>query len=248
MSSSGHLVLLHRLLPLTNLDPLQFDLALHWGTLVAVVVVFRRDCVSMIRGWLESIASRGRRGGASARLAWLILLGNILPILIGAALGDRITAATRRTDVVILTLIVGAVLLLVADRAGRRSRGLGQLTVLDAILIGASQAVAFVPGVSRSGMTIITALFRNINRPTAVRFSFLLSVPIIFAAGVKELFALGAQSAAGSTVLEMLAGFAVSALFGFLIIRFLLRYVERHSFGVFAVYRILLALVMLTVR
>ena len=246
VSSSGHLVLLHAIVPLDGVDSLRFDIALHWGTLLAVVVYFRHDLMGLFRGWLRSIARRTVAENEQGRLAWMILLGNVLPVLAGAIVGPAIEAATRTPMVVVVTLVAGAVLLALADRFGRRTKGVEQATTADILLIGASQIIAFVPGVSRSGISIITALARNLNRTAAVRLSFLLSVPIIFAAGVKELFGFLQDESMAAASWNMLLGVLFSALFGYFVIAFLLRYVERHTFRLFAIYRVAIAVLMLS--
>lgn len=247
VSSSGHLVLLHAIIPLKDIDPLTFDISLHWGTLLAVLVYFRRDLAELFRGWMRSIARASVAGDHQGKFAWMILIANIFPALVGAVFGGAIEDATRRPMVVVITLVAGAILLLVADRFGRQSKGIAQVTMTDAILIGASQMIAFIPGVSRSGISIITALARNLNRTAAVRLSFLLSVPIIFAAGVKELVEYLRQGATLAASWGMLLGLLCSAIFGYLVIAFLLRYVERHTFRLFAVYRIAIAVLMLVI-
>lgn len=239
ISSSGHLVLLHSLVPLKGIDPLEYDIVLHWGTLLAVVTALWADLARLFLAWWRGLSCGRPFQTTESRLVWFMIVGTLFPVLVGAMIGDWITSMTRRPDVVLVALLLGGILLLVADRIGNRRKSLAGITLPDAVLVGASQVIAFLPGVSRSGISIITALGRNMNREAAVRFSFLLSIPLVIAAGVREF--LIADSPLMTTPSALIIGVGLTAAFGYAIIRFLLRYVSRHSFGIFAWYRIVVA-------
>lgn len=244
VSSSGHLVLLHSYLPLRGVDALRFDVALHWGTLIAVLVAFWPDIKGLIRGGLRTLRERSIQGNPSGKLAWMLVASTVIPALVALAAGDAIEERLREPAVVACMLAIGGVALIIADKLGARTQAISQLSFAKALLIGASQAIALIPGVSRSGMTIIAGLGVGLTREAAVRFSFLLSVPIILAAGVKEMPTLFSGSISNTEWAALGVGIAVSAIVGYWVIKFFLRFVTTNSFMPFAVYRFALAAVL----
>lgn len=245
ISSSGHLLILHELAPLpATIDALHFDVALHWGTLLSLLVFFGRDLWRLLRAWVISFRKRDYRANRDARLAWLLLLGTVPPALLGYLIEQTVgETAVRRLDIVAIALVAGGILLFAADRWGGKDRTLDRISAWDALLIGTSQALAFLPGVSRSGITITAARSRHLKREDAVRLAFYFAVPITAAAGIQEGGKFLQSSPNASTLLAVLIGIAATAIAGMFVIRFLLRYVSGHSFGVFVVYRFALALV-----
>jgi undecaprenyl-diphosphatase len=236
ISSSAHLILAPWFFGWPD-HGLTFDIALHVGTLLAVVAYFWRD-------WLRLLVAAPRPRSADGRLFWLLVAGAIPGGVAGLALDDLAEHAFRSPLLIAGMLALMGVGLLVADRWGARGREIGDIGVVDALLIGVAQALAIVPGVSRSGITIAVARWRGIERASAARFSFLLGTPIIAGAAVFKLPDLLATPGALSG--PFLAGILSAALVGAACIAFLLRYLQRAGFGVFAVYRLLLALLVVT--
>jgi undecaprenyl-diphosphatase len=231
ISSSAHLILAPWFFGWP--DPgLTFDVALHVGTLIAVAIYFWRD-------WLALLRAAPRPRSPEGRLFWLLLLGAI-PGGVAGVLLDSLAEQSLRSPLLIAgTLSVMGLALFAADRWGRRDRELLDIGPADAVLIGIAQALAIVPGVSRSGITIATARGRGIERAAAARFSFLLGSPIILGAALFKLRHLAAMP--GAIDGPFLAGVATSAIVGLLSIGFMLRYLRNAGLGIFVVYRILLA-------
>lgn len=243
ISSSGHLVLLHQLVVLPGVDTLSFDVALHWGTLIALVIVFWRDILRLVAGWWQSLRTRSVKGNPDGRLAWLLILGTIPALIVGEIINVTVGEdSIRQPWVVVIAFAVGGVVLLFADRFGRHDRTIQDVAVRDALLIGTFQTLAFIPGISRSGATIITALLLSMKREAAVRFAFLLSIPVIFVAGIIQLLELsGAQPPSGG-MKDMVLGVVLTAILGYFVIRWFLRFINRHTLSVFAYYRFTVAI------
>jgi undecaprenyl-diphosphatase len=248
VSSSGHLLLGQYFLGLDqDRFGLPFDVALHLGTLVAVVSFFWRDLLRMARAFARSL-SPGERNLADPdqRLAYLILASTVPAALIGFFLEGFFETAVRSPWVVVFNLVLIGVLFIVGEAVGAKTRRADKLRFVEAVGIGLAQAAALVPGVSRSGATITLGLFLGLRREEAARFSFLMSVPIIAAAGTLQLAEVAAQGMDRSQVLMFAAGFVSSAVVGYLTIRFFLRFVVHHSLRAFAYYRFALAAVVAT--
>lgn len=239
VSSSGHLVLAEHYLGFSE-GGLVFDVALHLGTLAAILIYFRRDFWLMAKSLLP-----GRVGDADTalhrRLFFFICLATVPGALSGALLGSSAETLFRSPALVATTLGLVGVLLFWSERVGRRNRGLHAISLADALLIGLSQALAVVPGVSRSGITMSTALFRGLNREAAARFSFLLSAPIIFGAGVYSIPKIIRQGTEGGQGALYLTGFLAAAISGYVVIAWLLKFIRTRSFDIFAYYRLGLA-------
>ena len=237
ISSSAHLILTPWFFGWP--DPgLTFDVALHVGTLVAVALYFWRDWVSLLR-------AAPRLRSPDGRLFWLLLLGAIPGGIAGVLLDDLAEQALRAPLLIAVTLSTIGLALFAADRWGRRDRSeLRSIGVVDVALIGIAQALAIVPGVSRSGITIAVARARGIERATAARFSFLLGTPIIAGAALYKLRRLVETPAL--VIGPFLVGIAVAAIVGALSIGFLLRYLRYAGLSIFVVYRLLLALLVVT--
>jgi undecaprenyl-diphosphatase len=248
VSSSGHLLLGQYFLGLDqDRFGLPFDVALHLGTLVAVVAFFWRDLLRMARAFARSL-SPGERNLADPDqwLAYLILASTVPAALIGFFLEGFFETAVRSPWVVVFNLVLIGVLFIVGEAVGAKTRRADKLRFVEAVGIGLAQAAALVPGVSRSGATITLGLFLGLRREEAARFSFLMSVPIIAAAGTLQLAEVAAQGMDRSQALMFAAGFVSSAVVGYLTIRFFLRFVVHHSLRAFAYYRFALAAVVAT--
>lgn len=262
ISSSAHLILVPWLLGWNNpvLDSLPFDVALHIGTLVAVLAYFAEDWLRLIRAGIASLLERKIGDDPDRRLAWLIVIGCIPGAIVGALAESKLEEVFHQPNAplsqmaVIAMAVIIALLglgLFIAERAARHVRGMTQINLRDALIIGIAQAAAIFPGVSRSGATISAGLFLGLRRETAARFSFLLGAPIIAGAGIKSfLSAVGqvqsGQISSGDLVLFPI-GFIAATISGFLTIRFLLRYLQGNSTDVFVYYRWALAVLIVIV-
>jgi undecaprenyl-diphosphatase len=238
VSSSAHLILA-RVFFGWDADQfgLSFDVACHLGTLIAVLAFFRADIARMIAAIPRMTAPRTDE---YARLDWLIVVGTIPVVIVGLLLRNAEDAL--RTPVVAgAMLALGGALLIVADRWSTHTRSAGSLGYGEAAALGVAQSAALVPGVSRSGATITLALFFGLRRDTAARFSFLLGIPAISAAAVHEGAKLLARPMPAQTAQLFVLGIAVSAVVGYLTIKYFLRYLASHSLSVFGWYRLALA-------
>lgn len=246
VSSSGHLVIVPRMLGWGE-HPRAFDVALHQGTLLATLLYFRRDFIRLTVDGVHDAVRHGThfaRFSPYGRLAWLIVLGCLPAVLIGALFGSWIDAHAGRVWLVALFLVLFGVLMLIAERVRRpdvSSSSMERVDTRRSVLIGAAQAVALLPGVSRSGITIATGMFAGLSRETAARFSFLLSAPVILGAGLKDLPDIRHASEQGINGTELAAGFVVSFVVGLAAMHFLLRYVARYSLAAFTGYRVAIA-------
>lgn len=242
VSSSGHLILARAFFGWdAGRFGLAFDVACHVGTLLAVVAYFHRDIRLMIASALGAI---GMREGGPERLVRLIAVGTVPVVIVALLFGDRLEGL-RDPAVVAVTLAVGGLGLLVAEWLGKHHRHEDSVTYWEALIIGMAQASALVPGVSRSGATLTVALLLGFTRPGAARFVFLLSLPAILAAAAKETLDVMEAGAAELPALMFVVGLVVSAVVGYLTIKFFLRYLTNHSLTAFAVYRFALAAVTL---
>jgi undecaprenyl-diphosphatase len=241
VSSSAHLILARAFF---GWDPdrfgMAFDVACHVGTLIAVVAYFYSDIVRLVVAIPGALSGRD---GEYERLGRLILAGTIPVVIVGALFADVIEAQLRTPLVVAITLTLGGIGLVVAERLGRKNRDARALGYGEAFVVGVAQAAALVPGVSRSGSTLTMSLLLNIERASAARFIFLLSLPAIIAAAAKEGLDLRKVGMAGIPVTLMLVGLVVSAIVGYITVRFFVRYLAAHSLEVFAYYRFALAAV-----
>jgi undecaprenyl-diphosphatase len=244
ISSSAHLILVPKYLGWTNpfLDSNAFDVMLHMGTLVALLVYFWRDLIRILGAWLASIRDRSLAGDPNRRLSWLLVISVVPAAILGAAFEGFFDQTFRDAVAWIgVFILVGAALLWLGERWGARVRDLSGLTVPDAVIIGLAQALALFPGTSRSGITIATGLFLGLEREAAARFSFLMAVPVIAGAGLWKARTLVGTGLQGAQVDLLLVGVVTSAVFGFIAIWFLLGYLRRNSTTIFIVYRLLLA-------
>ena len=249
ISSSGHLILMPNLLGWHD-QGLAFDIAVHVGTLLAVVAYFRRDLADILLHWINSM--RGRPPTSHSRLAWLILFATVITATAGLLFADVVEGALRAPIPIACATIGFGIVLLAADKWGRRNRDLGgDLTKLDArkvllfgALLGFAQALALIPGASRSGVTISAALFLGMTRTAAARLSFLMAIPIIALAGIWQL----RESLTSDVPVDwavLVFGTAVSVAVAYSCIHWFLHFLQRHGLLVFVVYRIALGGILL---
>jgi undecaprenyl-diphosphatase len=234
ISSSGHLRIVPALMG-TDDPGAAFTAIIQLGTMAAVLLYFRRDLWNITRAWLRSWRDPAVRATTDARLGWFIVLGTIPISVLGLAFANTIEDEFRSLYLIGTTLIVFGFVMLLAERLSKRERELDTLTARDGLLIGCAQALALVPGVSRSGATISAGLFLNLTRTDAARYSFLLSVPAVVLSGLFEMRHLGDGDGApiGATLIATVLAFVT----GYASIAFLLRYLAAHSIGVFVTYR-----------
>ncbi len=248
ISSTAHLTVLPRLLGWDNpqLNSLDFDIALHFGTLAAVVVYFFRDWLQIIAGGFGIRYGRESDLGRNRALLWYLVIATIPVGVLGYLFKEQAETTWRNSYVIGTMLITVGVVIYLAERFGRGKRDLATLSLADAGIIGASQALAIIPGVSRSGITISTGLFRNINREAAARFSFLLSTPALAGAAFKAFHDLHKSGGlAPGMELPFAVGVVVSAVTGFIVIAFFLRYLRTHTLTFFVYYRILFGIIVI---
>ena len=243
ISSSGHLVLVPRFFGWTD-QGLAFDVAVHFGSLMAVLLFFRRDIGALLRGGIEVLGARVE--SVESRMALGIALGTIPAAVAGLLLAGWIEANLRSPSVIVGTLAGYAVLMAVADRFGRKSRDITSVRIRDALMIGVAQALALIPGTSRSGVTITAAMALGFERQDAARFSFLLAVPVILLATVYELGSLLVSDAPVPWT-ELGIAALISGIVAYLSIEFFMRFVSQIGLLPFAVYRLVLAGVILYV-
>lgn len=239
ISSSGHLVIVEQFFKLDVNSLKGFDVSLHVGTLLAILVYFRNDVFGMLKSFFNIILGRFSKEDPYARLILYLVIGTIPVVCIGFFGEDYIDEVFRNVFSVAITLVVVAVLFLFAEFVYKRINK-GKITWLKAFIIGLFQAVALIPGVSRSGSTIIAGLFQGVTRSEAARFSFLLGIPSILGAGLLT-FINASENFSNVGFPSLLFGFVSSFLVGLLSISFLMRFLTSHTLSVFAFYRIFVA-------
>ena len=248
VSSSGHLLLVPALLGWDDplITSLEFSVVIHIGTLIALLAYFRHDWQRLVPAGLAAIRERSLDGDPNRRLAWLLAVATIPAGVAGFVLGDVVESQFRDAILVAVMLIVGGVVLFVADRVGKQTLSIGQLAFPGALAIGVAQALALVPGLSRSGISISAGLFAGLDRRSAARFSFLMATPITAAAAAYEVGQL-LTGEAGLAVDPgpLIVGIVAAMVSGFLAIAVLLRFLRTHSTDLFVAYRLVLAAIVL---
>jgi undecaprenyl-diphosphatase len=254
ISSSGHLIIVRRLLGWNELSPaheLSFDVALHFGTLLSVLFYFRRTWFQIIRAALGGKVVRFSESGATdanltaeeqkdeRMLLWFLVIATIPGAIAGKLLEHSAEDYFREHIFLIAgALIVVALLMWLGEKVGKLTTPLTRITLVDSLIIGIAQAFALIPGVSRSGSTITAGLFKGLTREAAVRFSFLLSTPLIAGAALVKAHELHKEGLPSDMRMPVLVGIIVSALVGYAAIAWLIRYLQSNSLRVFIIYRI----------
>ncbi len=243
VSSSGHLILVPWMFGWGAIGDADlqksFDVALHMGTLLGALIYFRHDVARYATAWFRSIATR-RMSTPDERIAWALVVGTIPGAIIGALFENVIQEKLGAPWLIAVMLVAFGVVLVVVDRRARSDRDFDSIGPKQGLLLGTAQALALQPGVSRSGVTITAARAMGLDRESAARFSFLLSLPIIAGAGAYKAVDL-AQTGLQGYAAEFVAGMVASAISGFVVIWGLLRYLRRHDFTVFLGYRVAVA-------
>lgn len=237
ISSTAHIIVAPWLFGWT--DPgLAFDIALHLGTLVAVIAFFWRDWITLIYSGFTRVKS------SEGKLFWYLVLATIPGALLGYVFENKMESTFRNPALIGLMLIIMGIILYLVDRNARKRVHLENIGLGRSLTIGISQAVAFIPGVSRSGITMTTGMFLGLTRESAARFSFLLSTPIIFGSGIVKLKDIIHTKV---DVLPFAVAIITAAIVGVLSIKFLLEYLKNKGFGIFVVYRIIVGILLITV-
>ncbi len=244
ISSSAHLILPSQLLGWPD-QGLAFDVAVHLGTLLAVVAYFRQDLIRMLVDWSKSVT--GGPSTQNSRMAWYLVWATFPAVIFGGFLSvTGLDDAMRSATLIAGTTLIFGALLGWADRKGKLSQPLEQLTLKQALIIGFAQAVALIPGTSRSGITLTAGLLLGLTRDAAARFSFLLSIPVIVAAGSLKIL----QLVSADVPVEwgiLFSGIAISAVSAFVCIHYFLAFINRIGLMPFVIYRLLLGVVLLGV-
>jgi len=241
VSSSGHLVLLHSALGITD-SGLLFDVALHIGTLIALLAFFNAELWALAKAFFIK--------GKQTKLARMLAVATIPAVISGVLLQSMAESAFRAPRLVAITLIGAALLMLLAERLMQKRTkltGLKDVSLLQTIVIGIAQAISIIPGISRSGSTITAGLFMGLDRIAALRFSFLLGIPITAGAIVKVLSTPAAFSEINQQASVFIVGIVTAFISGTLAIRFLLKFLSKHSLDVFAYYRLALGSLVLLI-
>jgi len=252
ISSTGHLTVAGKLMNLVSADhPEQwtaFIALIQLGTLLAVLIYFWKDIISIIKDFFQdNLIKRVKYSEQkiNSKLGWLIIIGTIPVVIIGLAFKDAIEGAlTKNLYVIAASLIILALILALAEKIAKFKKDLENITIIDSIIIGFAQALALIPGSSRSGTTITAGLFIGLKRESAARFSFLLSIPAVFASGVLQLYE-AMKFVDQSMAVNIIVATIVSGISGYLAIDFLLKYLKKNSTFVFIYYRIALGIFIL---
>jgi undecaprenyl-diphosphatase len=242
ISSSGHLRIVPALLGWE--DPgAGFTAVIQLGTMAAVLIYFRADLWRIASAWLRELRTPIRRASQDARLGWFIVLGTIPIAIFGFIFKDQIESGARSLYLIGSALVLFSIVMVIAERVATRQRELGELNGRDGFFIGLFQALALIPGVSRSGATISAGLFRGFDRVAAARYSFLLSVPAVVLSGLFELRKVGENGSpsAAATAIATVVAFAS----GYVAIAWLIRYLGTHTLNVFVIYRVALGALVL---
>jgi undecaprenyl-diphosphatase len=235
VSSSGHLVLIPAVFH-WSAPSLVFDAAVHLGTLIAVITVFWTDLFRIFLSWWRGMQHRQYGKTLEARLAWWIIIATIPAVFAGLFFADYIESLFGSILGVAIALMLSGLLIILSEITKRRQKTLAEMTWIDSLLVGVGQAVAIVPGLSRSGTTISVGMLRGMTRESAVRFSFLLSIPIILGANLVQLYQFLVSGGQLTEIGPMAVGLVFAAIFGYLAIRFLLAYLRNRSLFPFAAY------------
>ena len=249
ISSSGHLVVIPFVLEwdLPARDVFIFDVLVQVATLIAVFAYYWEDLVVIAKAMLEGLFQKSPMNSPPARLGWYLVIGTIPAGFIGIFMKDSVESAFSSPFATGISLLLTAALLVIAERVGKRNRSVDRMNWIDAVWIGFFQVMAIFPGVSRSGATITGGMTRDFERPASARFAFLLSVPVMLAAGLSaavDLFQLPDWS---DLLLTYIPGFISAAVVGYLSIRWLINYLANHSLYIFAVYCTVLGITVLVI-
>lgn len=239
ISSSAHLLIFSQIFGWQ--DPgAAFTAVTQIGTETAVLIYFRKDIWRIITTWVKSLYTPELRGNLDARMGWYVIVGTIPIAVIGVLFADQIETAARNLWLVSTVLIVFGIILGVADKVGAKTRGLETLSMRSGLVYGFGQALALIPGVSRSGATITTGLFMGFTREAATRYAFLLAIPAVLASGFFEATKIGDPNQPNVAWPQVIVATLVAFVIGYAVISWLLKFVSTHSYMPFVIYRVAL--------
>lgn len=241
ISSSAHVQIAQSILGLGSMPKPQltaFIATIQLGTELAVLIYFWRDILNIAKAWFKSFGQPWAKADAEAKLGWLIIIGSLPIVLLGLIFKDQIETTLRNLWIIAFTLIVFGIVLAVSDRVGTKQKGLTAMSAKDGIILGFGQALALIPGVSRSGGTISTGLLLGFSRQAAARYSFLLAIPAVFASGIYQ-FVGSYKDLSADMLAATVVATVVAFVVGFSVIVALLRYLNRGSFMPFVIWRVL---------
>ncbi len=245
VSSTAHLILIEKLF---HLSPekfgLSFDVALHLGTLLSLVVLFGKDFGRLLTAFFRSLLKR-KIGADEEKLAWFLLVATIPAAIFGFFLESKIENNFRDPILIVMALVFGSLIFWLAEKAARQNQNAHDLGFRKSLILGLAQSLALIPGISRSGITISGGLFLGLKRDQAGYFVFLLSAPIIFGAGLKKMIEIARTGVLVNEIGLFLLGFVVSAVVGYVCVFYFLRFLKEHTLLVFIYYRLLLAILVL---
>ena len=249
VSSTGHLIILENYLGISQKTfGLSFDASLHLGTFLAVFIFFFRDFSKIIPAWFSTLKNQ-KIENFDQKLSWMIVLGTIPAAILGIIFNNLIETAFRSTILVAVVLILGSAVFLAAEILGKKKIKLERFGYLGSFIVGLGQAVALIPGISRSGITISFGMLGNLTRKDAARFAFLLSAPIILGAGGKKFLEVAVSFSQGkipfSEVQFFLVGIVTAAIFGFLTIKYFMRFLQKGSLYPFIFYRLFVGILLI---
>lgn len=236
ISSSAHLVIVPWLLNFST-PGLSFDVALHFGTLIALLAYFFKDWVILIRSFFSSLRKRPAQYSHDEKMIWYILIGTIPAAIVGLTVEEYAETIFRNPIWIGINMMVFGILLFLVDRLGKKTKKMGGVTLWDAIWVGLAQCLALVPGTSRSGVTITAGMMNKMDRTTAAKFSFLLSTPAVAGAAVLKADDFFANGWGWNSVL----GIVVSGVVGYYAIKYMLYFLRNYTFLVYVIYRLLFA-------
>lgn len=241
ISSTAHLILLPWFFRAPS-GGLAFDVALHLGSLIAVIIAFYKDWLSLFRSFLLLLKNRLRPADHSQKMIYYLILASVPAAVAGVFFEKAIEGIFRSPIVIVFTLIGFGILLLIAEKIGQKKKDFGKITLTDAISVGFAQMIALIPGTSRSGITITAGLFRGLKKEEAAKFSFMLSAPAILGAAIVKLPDIASSML---TDISFWGGLLSSFVFGLLAIKFILKFVQKYSYRPFVYYRFALAILII---
>lgn len=248
VSSTGHLTIAEKLLGFSINDPgvTAFTAIIQVGAVAATLIYFRKDIYNIVTGWFAGIFNHKRRSTEDYRLGWAVIIGSIPIAIVGLLFKDQIERNLRSLWLVGIALIAWSVVMYVADRTALQNRHEKDVTWKDTLIIGAAQCIALIPGVSRSGATMSAGLLKGFDRVTVTRLSFFLSIPALFAAGLLETVSKSGDISGGVGWVPTIVATITSFIVAYLSIGWLLKFIAKHTYSVFIVYRVILGVVLLT--
>ena len=245
VSSSGHLIVVRDILSMQFISGLSQDAVLQLATTLAVIVYFRKDLYKIFLSFIKLVQKKEVEKNDKS-MVWAIIIGTIPAVFFGILLENPMETIFRHSIFVAGTLIIGSIIMIVAENKYAKLESTKKINKSRGLMIGFFQALALFPGMSRSGMTIAGGLFYKLDRNEATKFSFILAVPILVGSGLKKLFELMSSGLAPEIGLSLFVGSITSFIVGLIAIHFLIKFLKNHTLKVFAYYRILLAIIIIT--